>query len=154
MVRSAVLLFGDVCRAIVVVDALGVFWRVTRTASRTLRSHPARMVRSAVLLFGDVCRAIVVVDALGVFWRVTRTASRTLRSPPARMVRSAVLLFGDVCWAVGCGRCVGGFLAGDEDRFTNPTKPLRADGTFRGPFVWRRLLGGWLWSLRWGFFGG
>ncbi len=85
MVRSAVRLRGDVCRAIVVVDALAVVWVVTRTASRTLRNHrvskatPARMVRSAVLSRGDVYRAIVVVDALAVVWRVTRTASRTLR---------------------------------------------------------------------------
>ena len=38
-----------------------------------------------------------------------------------------------------------------------PSRAVRvtsADGTFRGPFGWRRLLGGWLWSLRWGFFGG
>ena len=39
MVRSAVLLFGDVCRAIVVVDAAAVVWVVTRTASRTLRNY-------------------------------------------------------------------------------------------------------------------
>jgi hypothetical protein len=38
------------------------------------------------------------------------------------MVRSAVLLFGDVLLSDCCGRCVGVFLAGDEDRFTNPTK--------------------------------
>ena len=85
-VRSAVRLLGGVYRAIVVVDAAGVVWVVTRTVSRTLRNHrvskatPARMVRSAVLLFGDVCRAIVVVDELGVVWVVTRTASRTLRN--------------------------------------------------------------------------
>ncbi len=39
MVRSAVLLFGDVCGMIVGVDALGFFGMVTRTASRTLRNH-------------------------------------------------------------------------------------------------------------------
>ena len=47
------------------------------------------------------------------------------RNPPARMVRSAVLLFGDVCgMIVGVG-CVGVFWNGHEDRFTNPTEPLR-----------------------------
>ena len=91
MVRSAVRLRGDVCRAIVVVDALAVVWVVTWTASRTLRNYrvskatPARLVRSAVRLLGDVCRAIVVVDALGVVWVVTRTASRTLRKKPPEM---------------------------------------------------------------------
>jgi len=40
MVRSAVRLLGDVCRAIVVVDELGVVWVVTRTASRTLQKKP------------------------------------------------------------------------------------------------------------------
>ena len=39
MVRSAVLLFGDVYRAIAVVDAFAVFWVETWTASRTLRNH-------------------------------------------------------------------------------------------------------------------
>jgi hypothetical protein len=39
IVRSAVLLFGDVCGMIVGVDALGFFGMVTRTASRTLRNH-------------------------------------------------------------------------------------------------------------------
>jgi hypothetical protein len=74
MVRSAVLLFGDVYRAIAVVDAFAFFWVETWTASRTLRNYrvskatPARLVRSAVRLLGDVCRAIVVVDAFAVFW--------------------------------------------------------------------------------------
>jgi hypothetical protein len=126
MARSAVLLFGDVCCAIVVVDALGVFWRVTRTASRTLRNRPARMVRSAVLLFGDVCRAFVVVDASGVFWRVTRTASRTLRRPP----RAHGTFRSPFVWrrllSVCCGRCVGGFLA---DRLRGTTE--YTEGTAR-----------------------
>ena len=39
MVRSAVLLFGDVYRAIAVVDAFAFFWVETWTASRTLRNH-------------------------------------------------------------------------------------------------------------------
>ena len=38
-VRSAVRLLGGVYRASVVVDAAAVVWRVTRTASRTLRNH-------------------------------------------------------------------------------------------------------------------
>jgi len=66
---------------------------------------------------------LVVVVALGVFWRVTRTASRTLRRPPRAdgtfrgpFVRRRLL-------SDWFGRCVGGFLAGDEDRLTNPTKP-------------------------------
>jgi hypothetical protein len=68
------------------------------------------------------------------------------RNPPSSTVRvtSADGTFrGPFVWrrllSDRCGRCVGGFLVGDEDRFTNPTKPPRADGTFRDPFVWRRL---------------
>ena len=47
MVRSAVLLFGDVCGMILGVDALGFFWVVTRTASRTLRNHRVSQPTSA-----------------------------------------------------------------------------------------------------------
>ena len=47
MVRSAVLLFGDVYRAIAVVDAFAVFWVETWTASRTLRNHQ-KIARMAV----------------------------------------------------------------------------------------------------------
>ena len=73
--------------------------------------------------------------------------NRRPRNPPSSTVRvtSAHGTFrGPFVWqrllSDCCGRCVGVFLAGDEDRFTNPTKAPRADGTFRGPFVWRRLL--------------
>ena len=78
------------------------------------RNPPARMVRSAVLLFGNVCGMIVGVDALGFFWVVTRTASRTLRN----------------------------------HRVSQPTS---AHGTFRGPFIWRRLRNDRWGRMRWGF---
>ena len=86
MVRSAVLLFGDVCRMIVGVDTLGFFRMVTRTASRTLRNHRVSQPTSAHGTFrGPFIWRRLRSDRWGrcvgfFFGTVTRTASRTLRN--------------------------------------------------------------------------
>jgi len=70
------------------------------------------------------------------------------------MVRSAVLLRGDVLLSDCCGRCVGVFLAGDEDRFTNPTKTIRRAWYVPRSFCLATFAERLLRSMRWGFFGG
>ena len=66
------------------------------------------------------------------------------RNPPARMVRSAVLLFGDVCGMIVGVDALGFFgmvtrTASRTLRNHHVSQPTSAHGTFRGPFIWRRL---------------